>query len=62
MAAGSIDWGALEGWALVAGLMLALVALVWWRQWRRDPQGFRERFRRLPHDWRGPSPPLPPRR
>lgn len=57
-----IDWGALQGWAMVSGLLLAVVALVWWRRWRRDPKGFRDSFRRLPHDWRGPSPPLPPRR
>ncbi len=62
MGEAAIDWDALQGWAMVAGLMLAGVALVWWRRWRRDPKAFRESFRRLPTDWRGPPPTLPPRR
>lgn len=57
-----IDYDALAGWAITAGLMLGLVAVVWWRRWRRAPQDFKDSFRRMPADWRSPPPTLPPRR
>jgi hypothetical protein len=50
-----IDWDAAQGWAITAVLMLALVGVVWWLRWRRDPLAFREGWMRVPSDWRQPA-------
>jgi hypothetical protein len=50
-----VDWGALEGWAITAVLLVVPVAVAWWRRYRRNPEGFRSSWSRLPSDWRQPS-------
>lgn len=44
MAGSGFDIDALIGWALTALLMLIVVAIVWYRRWRRDPVAFRKRL------------------
>jgi hypothetical protein len=50
-----IDWNALEGWLITALLLLVVVGIAWWRRYRRNPEGFRRSWSRLPSDWRQPS-------
>jgi len=44
MTTSSLDLDALVGWALTAVLLLSIVAIAWYRRWRRDPAAFRDRL------------------
>jgi hypothetical protein len=39
-----LDLDALAGWAITAVLLMTVVAMAWYRRWRRDPAGFRQRL------------------
>ncbi|MCA0320772.1 MAG: hypothetical protein LCH88_22190 [Proteobacteria bacterium] len=46
--ASAIDWDAFGGWAMTAALLIAVIGVVWFVRWRRDPKGFAETWRRGP--------------
>lgn len=52
-----IDWDALIGWSMTAVPLLLLVAIVWYRRWRRDPAAFREQLGREAPGMRTPGAP-----